>query len=183
MSQALLPRSTLQLAERPNAVRLARLHATDVLSRWGVPSDVVGTVELLVSELVTNAVRHSEKSKQLASVPVHTFELTPELVDGAIRLLVWDRDGRPPVLKQVGVEAVSGRGIFIVAAMSTRWGHYPANGGVGKVVWAGGGPHCHQRAADEGGRQSPGGVDGAPVSPNVVGRVLLGMRGLRVGAT
>ncbi|OKJ75132.1 hypothetical protein AMK30_12870 [Streptomyces sp. CB02460] len=134
-------RSRLALADTPNAVALARLHTADVLVGWGVASDAVETAKLLVSELATNAVRHSEDGEAPTSLPpsqsgVETFELLLEVVSGAVRLSVWDRDPRPPVLKEVGVDAMGGRGIFIVAAMSRVWGYYPARSAPGKVVWA-----------------------------------------------
>ncbi|MFE7467667.1 ATP-binding protein [Streptomyces sp. NPDC057499] len=125
----------------PNAVGLARLHAIDVLARWGVSSGIVEATRLLVSELTTNAVRYPEKGAEQASPfsarkTVQTFELLLEVVHGAVRVSVWDRDARPPVLKEVGAEATDGRGIFLVAMMSRDWGHYPARGRPGKVVWA-----------------------------------------------
>ncbi|MEU9373692.1 ATP-binding protein [Streptomyces sp. NPDC048255] len=129
------------LAATPNAVGLARLHTADVLSRWGVPSDVVETVQLIVSELTTNAVQHPAEGGEQDSLfsprnTPETFELLLEMAYDAVRVSVWDRDQRPPVLKQVGVEATDGRGIFLVAVMSRTWGHYPARAVAGKVVWA-----------------------------------------------
>ncbi|MGY5134479.1 ATP-binding protein [Streptomyces nigrescens] len=64
MSQAPPPRDRLLLAGTPNAVRLARLHTTDVLSHWGVHPDSIETIRLLVSELATNAVRHPKEGNQ-----------------------------------------------------------------------------------------------------------------------
>ncbi|MER5970318.1 ATP-binding protein [Streptomyces sp. NPDC002055] len=141
MSKAPQSRNSLMLADIPNAVGLARLHTADVLSRWGVHAGIAETVQLLVSELATNAVRHPKEGEEDASPfsvrnTVQTFELALEIIGDAVRVSVWDRDTRPPVLKQVGVEATGGRGIFIVAVMSRRWGHYPARGMPGKVVWA-----------------------------------------------
>lgn len=141
MSQAPHPRNRLMLAATPNAVGLARLHTADVLSRWGVPSDVVETVQLIVSELTTNAVQHPNEGGEQVSLfsprnTTETFELLLEMAYDAVRVSVWDRDQRPPVLKEVGVEATGGRGIFLVAVMSRTWGHYPARAVVGKVVWA-----------------------------------------------
>jgi anti-sigma regulatory factor (Ser/Thr protein kinase) len=120
---------------------LARLHTADILSKWGMPADIVETVQLLVSELATNAVRHPKEGEGQAPPfssrnTVQTFEISLEIIGDAVRVSVWDRDTRPPVLKEVGVEATGGRGIFIVAVMSRRWGHYPARGMPGKVVWA-----------------------------------------------
>ncbi|MFJ8859130.1 ATP-binding protein [Streptomyces sp. NPDC102451] len=185
-------RSRLALADTPNAVALARLHTADVLSGWGISSDLVETAKLLMSELATNAVRHSEPG-QAPALPlssqstVQTFELLLEALPGAVRLSVWDRDVRPPVLKQVGVDATGGRGIFIVAALSRDWGYYPARGLPGKVVWA----EIALASA------SPGGDRDAPVSSqgrraadglrasgdtradaNLIGRVLVGIREL-----
>ena len=51
-------RSYLELAAMPTAVPCARLHAKNILCEWGMPA-FAGTVELLVSEITTNAVRAS----------------------------------------------------------------------------------------------------------------------------
>lgn len=192
MSQAPNPRNTLELADTPNAVGLARLHTVDVLSRWGVPSDVVETTRLLVSELVTNAVRHPQEGVEQVSAyssrhTARTFELTLEMLWDAVRISVWDRDSMPPVLKEVGVEAESGRGIFIVAVMSRTWGCRPAVGMPGKVVWAEvgllpiGRIGEDERAVRAPGRPpsaEPGIPRAAPASPNLLGRVLVGVREL-----
>ncbi|MGW6775261.1 ATP-binding protein [Streptomyces sp. NPDC055037] len=180
------------MADTPNAVGLARLHTADVLSRWGVRPDTVETVQLLVSELATNAVRHPKEGEEEASPfsvrnRVQTFEFTLEIIDDAVRVSVWDRDTRPPVLKEVGVEATGGRGIFIVAVMSRRWGHYPARGMPGKVVWAEAGLIPASRVGkDERSTRSPGQPPttgpgkprAARVDPNVIGRVLVGVRSI-----
>ncbi|MFH9266968.1 ATP-binding protein [Streptomyces sp. NPDC017546] len=180
------------MADTPNAVGLARLHTVDVLSRWGVPPDVVETTRLLVSELVTNAVRHPQEGVEQVSAyssrhTARTFELTLEMLWDAVRISVWDRDSMPPVLKEVGVEAESGRGIFIVAMMSRTWGCRPAVGMPGKVVWAEVGllPIGHigedERAVRPLGRPpsaEPGIPRAGPASPNLLGRVLVGVREL-----
>ncbi|WP_330241380.1 ATP-binding protein [Streptomyces sp. NBC_00525] len=186
-------RSRLVLADTPNAVALARLHTADVLAGWGVAADVVETARLLVSELATNAVRHSEDAEEPAppyssQSDVRTFELALEAVPGAIRLSVWDRDARPPVLKEVGVDATGGRGIFIVAALSRAWGYYPARSTTGKVVWAeialaSTGPGEGRDALTSSSLGQPA-TDGcqmpedARVEPNLIGRVLVGIREL-----
>jgi anti-sigma regulatory factor (Ser/Thr protein kinase) len=190
VSQAPPPRNCLTLADTPTAVGLARLHAADVLSCWGVHPDTVETVQLLVSEMTTNAVRHPKEGEEQAPLfsrrnKVQTFQIALEILGDAVRVSVWDRDTRPPVLKEVGVEATGGRGVFIVAVMSRRWGHYPAGSLPGKVVWAEVGLVPEGRAsADERPTPSPGrppgsGQEGAVrVNPNVIGRVLVGVRGL-----
>lgn len=185
-------RSRLALADTPNAVALARLHTADVLSGWGVSADVVKTAQLLVSELATNAVRHSEDGEEPAppfssQSSVQTFELLLEAVSGAVRLSVWDRDPRPPVLKEVGVYATGGRGIFIVAAMSRAWGYYPARSAPGKVVWAeiaraATGPNeDHDASVSSPGRPASNGLRApkdARDDSNLIGRVLVGIKDL-----
>ncbi|WP_224756137.1 ATP-binding protein [Streptomyces sp. col6] len=180
------------MADTPNAVALARLHTADVLSGWGISSDIVETAKLLVSELATNAVRHSETGRapafSLASQSsVQTFELLLEALPGAVRLSVWDRDVRPPVLKEVGVDATGGRGIFIVAAMSRDWGHYPARGLPGKVVWAeialaSVSPEDDRDASVSSPvRRATGDLRASGderADPNVIGRVLVGIKEL-----
>ncbi len=143
MSQAPLRRSELSLADIPNCVYWARLHLVDVLTQWGVPSEVIQKARLIVSELATNAVTHASRKDgtplsylDLETVNIFTIEL--ELFAGLVRVLVWDRDPTPPQLKVVGLEETSGRGVFLVDAMSQRWGHFPAcsrSGVQGKVVW------------------------------------------------
>ncbi|MFJ5721039.1 ATP-binding protein [Streptomyces sp. NPDC093149] len=190
MSQAPHPRDTLTLASTPNAVGLARLHAAHVLSCWGVPAEVVETVKLIVSELTTNAVRHPKKKEGEEVSPfssqfdVQTFELALEMVRDAVRVFVWDRDARPPVLTEPGVETTSGRGVFIVAMMSSRWGHYPAWGRSGKVVWAEAGLSPVSCGGESEGLERPPGRPpsterGQPrPDPHLLGRVLVGVRDL-----
>lgn len=193
MSQASHPSNRLMLATTPNAVGLARLHTADVLAHWGVPAGVVETVQLIVSELTTNAVRHPKEGEKQISLyspqsPVRTFELLLEVVHGAVRVSVWDYDERPPVLKEVGAEATSGRGIFLVAVMSSNWGHYPVRDRPGKVVWAEVGllPLSHPRGEEQadrfpgrppatGRREKP---QARQVDPLLLGRVLVGVRGI-----
>ncbi|WP_406144784.1 ATP-binding protein [Streptomyces sp. NBC_01012] len=185
-------RSRLALADTPHAVALARLHTVDVLSGWGVSSDVVETAKLLVSELATNAVRHSEEG-EAPTLPfssqstVQTFELLLEVSPDAVRLSVWDRDVRPPVLKEVGVDATGGRGIFIVAAMSSNWGYYLARGLPGKVVWAETAlaPASPDKSRDSSvssaGRRATADLRASGdtrADPNLIGRVLVGIKEL-----
>ncbi|WP_030842069.1 ATP-binding protein [Streptomyces sp. NRRL F-4474] len=194
MSQAPPPSDSLTLATTPNAVRWARLHTTDILSRWRVPATVIETVELIVSELTTNAVQHPEEGEQVSPYSslsaLRTFELVLQIGNGAVRVSVCDNDEQAPVLKQPGVDATSGRGILLVAAMSSKWGHYPVRNRdrAGKVVWAevnlvpAAEPRRHERARSSPGQPSEAGRSALPrtseVDPHLLGRVLVGVRGL-----
>ncbi|MEU7022770.1 ATP-binding protein [Streptomyces sp. NPDC046203] len=141
MFKATPPRNRLTLADTPNAIGLARLHTTDVLSRWGVHPDSVETAKLLVSELATNVVQHPnnlsrQDSSQARQSTAQTFEIALEMVDDIVRLSVWDRDAKPPAMSPAGLDATGGRGLLLVDAMSLRWGHYEVPRRPGKVVWA-----------------------------------------------
>jgi anti-sigma regulatory factor (Ser/Thr protein kinase) len=93
------------------------------------------TAELLVSELVTNAVRAS------AGLPGRHLGLpVVQLWLGAdhehVLIEVWDADERMPVCQQPDLDAEHGRGLFLVEALSENWGTYRPAGYPGKIVWA-----------------------------------------------
>lgn len=151
-------------------------------------------MELIVSELTTNAVQHTEEGEQVSPYsslsPLKTFELVLQIESGAVRVSVCDNDEQAPVLKQPGVDATSGRGILLVAAMSSKWGHYPVRNRnkTGKVVWAevslapATERRRHERAQSHPGQPSETGHSALPhtseVDPRLLGRVLAGVRGL-----
>ena len=91
--------------------------------------------ELLVSELVTNAVTAMAGYGQAA--------IRLRLSAGRTRVLieVWDADPRPPEPKDLGEygtpdpQEEGGRGLFLVAALSARWDWYLTGEPMGKVVW------------------------------------------------
>ena|SRR5579863_4703501 len=130
------PRSSaLNLGALPTAPGCARAHTMAVLHEWGL-SALAETAELLVSELVTNAMRaepttspHGPK-RDLAVISLRL------LSDGSrVIIEVGDRNPEPPTLTQAELDAESGRGLMLVEALSTRWGWYPATEWYGKVVW------------------------------------------------
>ncbi|THA25529.1 ATP-binding protein [Streptomyces sp. RKND-216] len=115
----------------PRSVTAARHHVVDVLTEWGVGEDGVASAELVVSELVTNAVRHGLVPGRLVELRV-TYDLakllTVEVSDAGDR---W-----PPawVPEDPGGAAESGRGLALVAAFSDGWGVRDRE--IGKTVWA-----------------------------------------------
>jgi anti-sigma regulatory factor (Ser/Thr protein kinase) len=127
-------RSSLLLGALSSAVPCARLHARQVLWEWGL-SEVAEIAELLLSELVTNAV-------QAARVTVNDMHVNVRLFANRDRLLieVWDSNVQPPVPRVLEngfpqVDAESGRGLFLVETLSERWGWYPTRNPGGKVTW------------------------------------------------
>jgi anti-sigma regulatory factor (Ser/Thr protein kinase) len=122
--------SFLELGALPGAVPCARLHARQVAWEWGLAGPG-GDAELLVSELLTNAVAAARAMKPV--LPVRLWLLSDAT---QIAILVWDANPQPPVRMQVDDETESGRGLLLVEAVSQRWGWYAPRDTTGKVVWA-----------------------------------------------
>lgn len=99
----------------------ARRLARRALSRWGL-EDMTDSVELLVSEVVTNAVRY-------ASRPV-TLRL---LRTDVLRCEVGDDVPQLPRLRQARATDEGGRGLYLVNKLARRWGATRLS--TGKVVW------------------------------------------------
>ncbi len=86
---------------------------------------VMDEAELLVSELVTNAVVHG--------APPVTVSVECDGTEG-LRVAVTDGSSRSPVPRVADPDDESGRGIYLVDVISERWGVAPG-GGEGKAVW------------------------------------------------
>jgi anti-sigma regulatory factor (Ser/Thr protein kinase) len=122
----------VDLAATPQAPRLSRAVVTDVLLGAGLP-ELVDTASLLVSELVTNALRHGGGPRELL------VQVDGEGVDVCVR----DSSPRPPhpvAPDGPGATAVvdgglaeNGRGLLLVELLADSWGWRPENGG--KLVW------------------------------------------------
>ncbi|MGW9025759.1 ATP-binding SpoIIE family protein phosphatase [Streptomyces sp. NPDC055722] len=104
------------------AVRSARHMADRQLTEWGL-EDLQDPTQLIVSELVTNAVHHSTGPIGLRLI--HHQALTCE---------VFDTDANSPRLSHARAIDENGRGLFLVSQLSRRWGARPESGG--KVIWA-----------------------------------------------
>jgi anti-sigma regulatory factor (Ser/Thr protein kinase) len=122
--------SALDLAPLPSAVTSARLHARHVVGGW-FPA-VAGDAELIVAELVGNAVMHG-------SVPAGAAVPVGLRLSGRGRgVLIEVRDASdamPVPVPGLDPGADGGRGLVLVAALSDRWGAYRTRGG-GKCVYA-----------------------------------------------
>jgi CheY-like chemotaxis protein len=116
--------AVLELPQGPESPRRARQFLRNHCARWGCEG-VVESAQLVVSELVTNAVSHGRSR----------CELRLGLTDGTLRIEVADRGtGTPDVLATTGRDE-HGRGLVLVSAVAAAWGvdTIPGNG---KVVWA-----------------------------------------------
>ncbi|MCU1588421.1 MAG: hypothetical protein JWN31_1914, partial [Frankiales bacterium] len=125
----------LLLPVDPVAVPQARTFVAGELT--GVAADVVEDAKLVVTELVTNALLHGNAPLTLRVLP-SAAEVRVEVQDGS-RVL--------PVLPLQNLEAMTGRGLGLVAALSESWGVEPVPGG--KVVWAALSPEGPSRPADQ----------------------------------
>jgi signal transduction histidine kinase len=107
----------------PLSVTKARHLVTSELKSQ--PERVRDAVEMLVSELTTNCVRHTD-SRFTVRVDVTTERVRVEVTDGGSG---WPR------MKFPAATAPNGRGLRIVDVLSERWGVDHLGGGVGKTVW------------------------------------------------
>lgn len=114
---------TVPLAEDLAAVPDARAAARRQLDEWGVDTEDAFTTELVVSELVANALRYG--------APPYRLRL---ILDGRLTCEVRDAGDSVPHLKHARTVDEGGRGLFIVASVADGWGiRYHAQG---KTVWA-----------------------------------------------
>jgi hypothetical protein len=138
----------------PHSVPAARLFTLRTMERWGV-TDRRYDVAAVVSELMTNALRHSladavadgvaEADLDLADpadpvdpvgtpwLPIRLGLLHP---GPCVLCAVADPSPRAPVTRLPGPLEETGRGLQLVESLSDQWGFCPAPDGLGKVVWA-----------------------------------------------
>jgi len=120
----------LELGALASAVPCARMHARQVLWEWGL-GNLGDSAELLVAELVTNAVRASRDADRDSAVRLWLLSDSAQILT-----LVWDASPRPPVLTDASEEAEHGRGLMLVEAVSEQRGWYSRGDDDGKFVWA-----------------------------------------------
>ncbi|MFF4259502.1 ATP-binding protein [Streptomyces sp. NPDC001663] len=126
------------LPARYEAVREARLFTRRTLDQWDA-GDRFDDICLVVSELVTNALRHGLAATG-ARIPEHNPSVRLHLMRWTERLVcaVRDPSNDSPVAGEVDdFSAESGRGLFLVDSFADGWGWHPLAGTLGgKVVWA-----------------------------------------------
>jgi signal transduction histidine kinase/DNA-binding response OmpR family regulator len=101
-----------------------RRFAHNTLTGWAIPPPVVGDLVLVVSELVTNAIRHSRSP----------IELRLSRTSDRIVIAVHDGTTAVPRRLQPNLDAEHGRGLQLVSAISDQWGVRPTEHG--KSVWS-----------------------------------------------
>lgn len=117
-------RVTRRLPPRPASVTLARRFCRQLLQAWQVDRATALDAELVASELVTNAARHSEEPIEVAlSCPGQVLRI--EVLDSSHRLPRTDGD--------LEDQPTAGRGLRIVEELTSRWG--VDSYGLSKSVW------------------------------------------------
>jgi anti-sigma regulatory factor (Ser/Thr protein kinase) len=113
---------SVELPPEPASATRARRLARDQLAVACTP-DVLDTVSVLVTELVTNAILHARTPLRLVveSHPDH------------VRLCVEDASPQRPEVHRYGTDAVTGRGLALVEQLASSWGVEGTP--TGKIVW------------------------------------------------
>ncbi|MYS21298.1 ATP-binding protein [Streptomyces sp. SID4948] len=99
------------------------------LGEWGADLELCDDASLVITELFTNAVRHTDSEK---------ITCVLQESGAVVRLEVTDQGRGTGVPEPCAAEAdeEGGRGLLLVSVLSLAWGSDPADGGAGRVVWA-----------------------------------------------
>ena len=125
------------LSPVPEEARTARHFVRELLNCWGL-GYLSDDAEMIIAELVGNAVRHGIRT----APPAVTRGTTPPGLRlcllrriGEVMLAVTDPSNEAPVPQPASSDGECGRGLQIVGALSYIWGWSPIEGH-GKAVWA-----------------------------------------------
>ncbi|GIH29264.1 ATP-binding protein [Acrocarpospora phusangensis] len=113
---------------------MARRFAAQTLRDWGLPQ-VTDDVQLVVSELVTNALRHALADGLNGDAAGAPVQLRLASQSYHVACAVRDPSERAPMMCPEDDFAESGRGLLLVQELSLTWG-WTILRGSGKVVWA-----------------------------------------------
>jgi anti-sigma regulatory factor (Ser/Thr protein kinase) len=122
---------TFRLPRSRRSVPRARALLHAVLGSWGAAQEVAEDAELVLSELVTNALRVPVPRGRQVGV-----RIARSTADGLLRLEVSDAGSGRPEVREPGEDETRGRGLLLVAALAHRWGVEEREGGIGKTVFA-----------------------------------------------
>lgn len=116
-----LPAVDAAAAEARRRVRQQAVH-------WRLSREACDNAQLVVSELVTNALRHTAS---------HMIDCELRVRETLLRVAVSsDGVGPSQTPTRAGEEEENGRGLYLVCALAEHWGVRPQDSGRGHVVWA-----------------------------------------------
>ena len=126
------------LSPVPEEARTARQFVRELFTCWGL-GYLIDDAELIIAELVVNAVRHGLRTAPQVVSPATAAPSALRLCllrrVGEVMLAVTDPSDEAPTPRTPGWTGESGRGLQIVGALSYVWGWSPIEGH-GKAVWA-----------------------------------------------
>jgi anti-sigma regulatory factor (Ser/Thr protein kinase) len=124
--------ATCLLGPQPESVKTGRTFTRTTLADWRL-SSLTDTAELVVSELVTNALRHGVPSAH-GTVGDHCIRLRLLAQAPFVMCMVTDPGAGIPALRDSGPTEECGRGLNVVESCCVRWGWQSLDEG-GKIVW------------------------------------------------
>ncbi|GAA4817603.1 ATP-binding protein [Streptomyces ziwulingensis] len=127
------PGYTQTLLLLPESAALARRSVRTTLACWGL-EELSDSAEVIVSELVTNAVLHGRPAWATAEDPGRCRLTLERPSPGVVWLTVADPSPRRPVRRTAPPDAESGRGLAVVGELAARFAVQAAK--TGKAVWA-----------------------------------------------
>jgi len=116
----------LGLATVEASAYVARHKASGILGEWRVSAEHIGTAELLITELVSNAVKFGKPPG--GSLPAE-ISLALWLLGATLVIEVSDQSAGLPVLRPADTESLDGRGLHLVHSLSSQWSYYVPNPG------------------------------------------------------
>jgi anti-sigma regulatory factor (Ser/Thr protein kinase) len=111
------------LADNVSACSDGRRLVAEHLARWQVPAQVSGKAALLTSELIANAIQHGP--------PPLCLQISVDV--DLVRVQMYDSEAVAPIVTRPDLNSVSGRGMWLIDTLATRWGFHQRP--PGKEVW------------------------------------------------
>lgn len=115
----------LGLEPVPQSARAARRYVRSALTGLGATEAATTAAELLVSEVVTNAVLHARSA----------IDVSVATVGDQVEVAVVDGSPAPLLPRSFGVQGTTGRGLRLLASLASSWGVEPRADAPGKRVW------------------------------------------------
>lgn len=118
------------LPDGPEGASFARRATAHAAELWRLDRELTETALLLVSELVTNAIRHGSPPVRLS---LHLDR--GQHSDSRLRVEVTDSSPAEPRVGSPPPDQAGGRGLLIVQQLAARWGSQVSGSRLGKTVW------------------------------------------------
>lgn len=130
-----LQTATRSLGTDAGSVRTARDFTVATLHRWGI-AERGHDIAIVVSELVTNVLRHALPISGDARHGQQPVRLGLLQLGPCLLCAVADPGQAVAVPRRAGSRAETGRGLHVISTLSDKWGYTTTPGDTGKVAWA-----------------------------------------------